>query len=178
MTTKQQELQALDKIRKIVDGLGADSYIAAAFDGCFEMAAENIANDWACSMQQRAISAEKRLADTADACGRIKTENFDLQQKIADLNGRIENLDAQRRAAEEKAISAKLYKALWINADDQAEICSAEMASAAQDMADFADTPSDIAFQHAVKMYKARRAKLAEWQQIIADLEKIKPAGC
>lgn len=36
MVTKEQERKALEQIKKIVDSLGADSYIATAFDGCFE----------------------------------------------------------------------------------------------------------------------------------------------
>ena len=41
MVTKEQERKALEQIKKIVDSLGADSYIATAFDGCFEDAREN-----------------------------------------------------------------------------------------------------------------------------------------
>lgn len=43
--TKQQERAALEKIRKIVEELGPDSYIATAFDGCFKDAEANIEND-------------------------------------------------------------------------------------------------------------------------------------
>lgn len=64
--TKQQERDTLDKIRKLVEQLGPDSYLAAAFEGCFEMAAENIDNDWACSMADRARRAEKRAAELED----------------------------------------------------------------------------------------------------------------
>ena len=53
MTTKEQERNALAKIMKIVADLGEGSYIATAFEGCFEIARENIDNDWACSMRQR-----------------------------------------------------------------------------------------------------------------------------
>lgn len=51
MTTKEQERKALEQIRAIVKDLGDDSYIATAFEGCFEIAAENIENDAACSMK-------------------------------------------------------------------------------------------------------------------------------
>ena len=51
--SKQQERDALDQIRAIVDTLGPDSYLATAFVGCFEDAEENIKNDFACSMKQR-----------------------------------------------------------------------------------------------------------------------------
>lgn len=43
--TKQQEREALDKIRKLVEQLGPDSYLATTFEGCFQLAAENIDND-------------------------------------------------------------------------------------------------------------------------------------
>lgn len=46
MTTKEQERKALAQIKKIVEGLGANSYIGMAFDGCFEMAEENIEDDF------------------------------------------------------------------------------------------------------------------------------------
>ena len=52
--TKQQERDTLEKIRKMVEQLGPDSYLATAFEGCFDLAAENIDNDWACSMADRA----------------------------------------------------------------------------------------------------------------------------
>ena len=43
--TKEQELKALEKIKKIVADLGEDSYIGMAFEGCFEIAKDNIEND-------------------------------------------------------------------------------------------------------------------------------------
>ena len=39
---------------------------ATAFEGCFDLAAENIDNDGACSMADRARSAEKRVAELED----------------------------------------------------------------------------------------------------------------
>lgn len=64
--TKQQERDALEKIRKIVEQLGPDSYLATTFEGCFDLAAENIDNDWACSMADRARRAEKRAEELED----------------------------------------------------------------------------------------------------------------
>lgn len=64
--TKQQERDTLEKIRKMVERLGPDSYLAAAFEGCFSLAAENIENDWACSMADRARRAEKRAEELED----------------------------------------------------------------------------------------------------------------
>lgn len=62
MTTKEQEFKALNKIKAMVAELGEDSYIATAFEGCFEIAEENIKNDFACSMKRRAEIAEQKAA--------------------------------------------------------------------------------------------------------------------
>lgn len=61
MVTKEQERKALDKIRKIVAELGEDSYVATAFEGCFEVAEQNIDNDWACSLKQQVESRDKEI---------------------------------------------------------------------------------------------------------------------
>lgn len=53
MATKAQERKALEQIRKIVEGLGEDSYIGKAFEGCFDDAESNIDNDFWNSMAQR-----------------------------------------------------------------------------------------------------------------------------
>ena len=60
--TKEQELKALEKIKKIVADLGEDSYIGMAFEGCFEIAKDNIENDFGCSMKQRAESSAAEAA--------------------------------------------------------------------------------------------------------------------
>lgn len=65
--SKQQERDALDQIRAIVDTLGPDSYLATAFAGCFEDAEENIKNDFACSMKQRLESAEAKRIEASSA---------------------------------------------------------------------------------------------------------------
>lgn len=64
--TKQQERDTLEKIRKMVEQLGPDSYLATTFEGCFDLAAENIDNDWACSMADRARNAERHVAELED----------------------------------------------------------------------------------------------------------------
>ena len=70
MTTKQQERDALEKIRIIVASLGEDSYIGTAFEGCFDFAEQNIEYDAAFSMKYyqtdcaRLIEDNKRLVDS------------------------------------------------------------------------------------------------------------------
>lgn len=83
--TKQQERDTLEKIRKMVEQLGPDSYLATAFEGCFDLAAENIDNDWACSMADRARNAEKRVAE--------------LENKLSEA---VKDYEAAHAVAEEK----------------------------------------------------------------------------
>lgn len=42
MSTKEKEIKALEKIRKIVADLGENSYIGTALAGCFDIAEQNI----------------------------------------------------------------------------------------------------------------------------------------
>ena len=108
MTTKEQERKALEQIRKIVEGLGEDSYIATAFEGCFEDAEINIRDDAAYSMKSRwdsvrAIRDELalKITDQADQIKRLQAANqnmlIHLDEKEKALNTkdyRIAELDA------------------------------------------------------------------------------------
>ena len=52
MATKEQERKALQKIKNIIEEVGgADSYIGMAFEGAFDIANDNIDNDWGNSCQ-------------------------------------------------------------------------------------------------------------------------------
>lgn len=102
MSTKQQELEALKKICEIVAELGPDSYIATAFEGCFEVAKSNIENDFADSMKARWQDADRKLNEA---------------------NGTIEDLRAKLAESEKK------YDAAHVTAQQIAEGKDAEIAS-------------------------------------------------
>lgn len=139
MSTKEQEMEALQKIKEILSGIDPDGYVATALDGCLEIAEDNIGNDFLCSMKQRADSA----TDEADAyrelsekykkeCITYKAENEQLELRIAEdrknytsilqkLNNEVEeketmirNLDSMSQKLQEKKkeichLKAKLY---------------------------------------------------------------------
>lgn len=108
MTTKAQERKALEQIRKIVEALGEDSYIGTAFEGCFEIAEENIENDFACSMKQRKDSAE--FAEDQ------------LRAKVAEQAEQIKGLEKRAEEAERlfnaKTASADGWVAKYNEAND------------------------------------------------------------
>lgn len=104
IATKDQEREALAKIKKIVEGLGPQSYIGTAFEGCFEDAEENIDNDFGFSMKQR-FQSEHEKADhnegiATEACKALNTE----KQVSAELREQIDAIDEtlqQTRASAE-----------------------------------------------------------------------------
>ena len=96
MTTKEQELKALEQIKKIVAELGEDSYVATAFEGCFVVAENNILNDWACSMKDRAETAERECRNLSKKYAKEKEW----------MQANISSLKEERDAAREDAKAA------------------------------------------------------------------------
>lgn len=105
--TKQQERDALAKIRRIVDALGPESYLATAFEGCFDLAAENIENDWGCSMADRVRRAEKRAAELEDKLAEsvkdYEAAHAAAHEIAAQKDAEIEQLKAQLKQLQETA---------------------------------------------------------------------------
>lgn len=115
MSTKQQELEALKKICETVAELGPDSYIATAFEGCFEVARSNIENDFADSMKARWQDADRKLNE---ANGTIE----DLRDKLAESEKKYDAAHAMaQQIAEEKDAEIASIKNELINASKMAD---------------------------------------------------------
>ena len=102
MATKEQERKALAQIKAIVDQLGEDSYIGMAFDGCFEIAQENIDNDWGCSYKQ---VAESKSAEAEDLRKRFETlakEKASVKQELEIVNNQLSTACTARDMWEQK----------------------------------------------------------------------------
>lgn len=158
MSTKQQEREALAKIRKIVESLGDDSYISFAFEGCFEIAASNIENDFADSMKQRAESAERKVEElqnklaesekdyeAAHAAAHVIAEQKDAE--IATLKGEIAVL--QRRILSQDDLYD--FEAM---VDNQIAEYEEEMKEAAAVIVNHAEHPEEVTFLDAVRVHR------------------------
>lgn len=99
MTTKNDERNALAEIRRIVDSLGPDSYIGMAFEGCWEIASDNIENDFACSMKERWESAREDAAHYHHAC-------VDLTARVDELNRALDGAEEENAALRSEIGSA------------------------------------------------------------------------
>lgn len=136
MATKEQERAALEKIRKIVDGVGGhDSYIGKAFEGCFAVAQENIDNDFWNSFHDKCASEHEKLTkcqlefaaqkermdrmedqlDTANAMLGERNRMLDLKDhqmeecynREADLIAKNEDLEEKNKALELEIMKLK-----------------------------------------------------------------------
>ena len=120
MTTKEQERKALAQIRKIVEGLGENSYLSFAFEGCFEKAEENIENDFACSYKQELNGAldlcTKRLEEIYSLRDKIKTLEAEKAQEIK--NRQSYAVEAQKQANRSATLEEKLEALAKIHDQD------------------------------------------------------------
>lgn len=157
MTTKKQEREALEQIWKIVEKLGADSYVATAFEGCFEIAETNIENDWACSMKQRAESAaqaaSKMEVDNINLRSAIKKAKKEASKKETELQEKLNDLCRRALTADDLTDCEQLAA----NAAHDAE---EEMKAAALKIVTFADAPESLDFKNAVTVHRAMQSRL------------------
>lgn len=177
MSTKQQEREALKKIREIVDALGSDSYIATAFEGCFEDAQENIENDWACSMKGRVDDLDQENT-------RLKEKVKELEDKLTESEKDYEaaHAAAHEIAKEKDAVIASI-KANILAADDLTDCIQMaretafsyrnRMEKAAASVVELADDPASPEFTKAVRDHRNARTDKEYADALVSRLEKI-----
>ena len=153
MTTKEQERKALEKIRKIVEELGENSYVGTAFEGCFEIAKENIENDFACSMKQRAEKAQADAEEFKRTAEYYAAEEEKAKNEVETLKGKVLTI------AEAGAIKAILSHSK-LEAADLAD-------SSAQRIVELADNPDSAEFRQAVQDNRQSKKRLAECDTLI-----------
>lgn len=92
MTTKEQERKALEQIAEIIRKAGgADSYIGKAFEGCIEMAQENIDNDFWNSWKEKYGCVMTKATEKLTA---LEDENKALKKRAEDAE-RLYNMAQQ-----------------------------------------------------------------------------------
>lgn len=140
MMTKQQEREALERIKNILADAGADSYIGMAFAGCVEDAESNIENDWALSMAGRWQSAEQKLeAVKAEADG-LRAEREVLRAELDKYNAEVEKL---RKSAEALNSWRSEEHAALERAQCRADVAEAEIIRLKAKLYDFMTAAKD-----------------------------------
>lgn len=170
--TKDQEREALEKIKAILDTLGLDSYVGTAFEGCLEIAEENIENDFAFSMKQR---VEAAVVENS----RLKERVKELEDKLAESEKDYEAAHAAAHlVADEKDAEISRLKDMVLSDDDLTDCIQMaretaygyllEMEKAAASVVELAEDPTSPEFVQAVKDH--RNAKTSkEYAEGLAD---------
>lgn len=163
--TKEQERKALEKIRKIVEELGEDSYIGTAFEGCFEVAEENIENDFACSMKQRAESAEKAMHMAHGKVTELKARLKEAQDTISRLNEEITTLREHILSTDD----LETFLALSLERKTSLE---EETANAATRIVENAGEPGSALFQNAVSDHRSAKRAADTYSAMVQRIVK------
>ena len=171
--TKQQERDTLAVIRKMVEELGPQSYLATAFEGCFEDAEQNIEDDAAYSMKARLEIQAQRAIERGHEVDRLKADLTAAQSKIETLQSQFDFASQYIKKLERQQLSEELRRDLWVMVTDEAEVSRARMAEAADKMAAGADNPGCVLFKESVARYRTEKARAESMEQIADALDAM-----
>ena len=174
VATKEQERKAIQKIRKIVEELGENSYVGFAMEGVLELAEDNIREDTAYSMKKNAEIAWER-ADKAEKENKgLKKEVEDLKKTvkkrrttISELNTELCNARAKAKANE---VPEELIQEMYCMAYDKEAESIGKMERAADQM-----TEATIAGEDAhgfAEEYKKQKANRSRYRKVMEELDK------
>ena len=110
--TKQQEREALAKIKEIVAGLGENSYVGTALRECFTDAEQNIENDWALSMYDRWQYAEQHYETEKAAANEARAEIARLEAENKRLAAQVEREQEWKPYEDDRNVSEAEYQDL------------------------------------------------------------------
>ena len=176
IATKQQERDTLAAIRKMVEELGPQSYLATAFDGCFKDAENNIENDFADSMKVRWLHADAQLNAANGTIEELKEQlaesQKDYEVALAAAHEIAEKKDAEIAALRERVLSPDdIAEAIQLVTEKRLTL-DTEVKNAAERIVETAAEPESAAFQNAVKDHRAAKAELDKLIGIVERLAK------
>lgn len=183
--TKQQERDALAAIRKMVEELGPQSYLATAFEGCFEDAENNIENDFGDSMKARWLHADAQLNAANGTIEELKEQleesKKDWEAAHAAAHAIAEEKDAEIAALRERVIPAGERA---IPADDITDVIQlvaekkfsldTEVKNAAERIVEAASEPESAAFKNAVTDHRTSKSELDYYTALMERLIRAK----
>lgn len=148
MTTKAEERKALEQIKAIVDKLGENSYVAMAFDGAFEIAEDNIGNDFARSVKwymEQLTEKETVIKDMKKMC-----ESVLLPDELAEIRNEL-----------------LLRKCDLRNVQTEAS----------ETIVRYAQSPECASFRGATDRYYKAKEHFEKCEALIQDIDKIRTAN-
>ena len=173
--TKEQEREALEKTKAMVAELGPQSYLATAFEGCFEDAEQSIEDDAAYSMKARLEIQAQRAIDRGHEVDRLKADLAAAQSKVENLQSQFDFASQHIKKLERQQLPEQLRRDLWAMVTDEAAASRARMAEAADKMAAGADNPGCVLFKESVARYRAEKTRAEEMEQRANALDALEP---
>ena len=170
IATKQQERDTLAAIRKMVEELGPQSYLATAFDGCFEDAENNIENDFADSMKTRWLHADAQLNAAKGTIEELEAQKRSMQETI-------NRLQQKRDAAEARQVTETDLVHLIRLAEEDLTEAEQRRDAAAQDIVTYADNPASEEFRQAVTAHRNATSSVEAKKERLSRLNIIRNAG-
>lgn len=176
ISTKEQERKALEEIKKIVDGLGEDSYIRTAFEGAFEDAENNIKDDAAYSMKARYEFSEKQLEKALE-------EIKQLKEKLADSEKEYDTAhSAVLQISEQKDKEVNTLKVRVLSSDDITVISQLitnriadiefDIKNAADRIVESATDPESGMFKNSVKEHRFLETEINRYTELLKRVRK------
>lgn len=183
ITTKEQERKAIEKIRKIIDELGENSYVGFAMDGVLELAEENIREDTAYSMKRRVEIAQERADEAKEENGKLKNELREqkecvqqqretIEEKINTIRKLQKKLREASAAAKADEIPEELMKDLYCMAYDKEAEAQEKMERAADQMTEAILAGEST--QGLAEEYRDQKANRSKYRRIMEMLEQRK----
>ena len=109
--TKQEELKVLEKIQKLINDAGTDSYIMMTFNGVVDVCRTNIENDWGDNPVENWESYEEKYHKAEAKVEAMEREYDDLlvahKDVVDKLNG---DIDALNKRLGDKAAALVEFK--------------------------------------------------------------------
>lgn len=147
MATKRNERETLETIRQLVADLGEQSYLATAFQGCFEDAEDNIDDDAAYSYKGRYEHVREQLDE---AKKKIEELEGKLTQEIAEKQQARDEAQAVIKKLEAKVLSEDDLEDIRQLLDDRATEADEKAEKAAAEIVRFAEATGLPEFRQAV----------------------------
>lgn len=178
LATKRNERETLEVIRQLVADLGEQSYLATAFQGCFEIAEENIENDFADSLRGRLDGAlskiDKLEAQIEELKDQLSESQKDWEASHAANHVLAEEKDAEIASLRARVLSEEdLERVVSILGDRVSE--AEEMAEkAASEIVRLAEDPASREFQRAVSMHRNHSTYAKSIRELLGRVDSIR----
>ncbi|WP_161474821.1 hypothetical protein [Acutalibacter sp. 1XD8-36] len=172
--TKQQQRDTLEAIKKMVEELGPQSYLATAFEGAFEDAEINIENDFADSMKARWEDAEKRLGEL----NRATTEEINrLRKELSESEKDYDAAHAEIAVLRKRTLTPDDLTDVIHLVTEKRVALDTEVKNAAERIVEAAAEPESAAFQNAVKDHRAAKSDLEYYTALLTRTDSIQKAS-